>query len=392
MLIFKAHCKLRLRRKVSLLTFISSWQIRYLVKAHEYLSKRKFAEEIQKSKTSLDEIRDNYLKNIRVRIHEVLVWVLKADNKADNNTGELLLPIAEGHSEINNTRRSSCTSMRGTIKRDKTYNQAYFQSLTVWYVMKHCKSAITTQFKSEVLLPELKKLVQDNERSKYEDGVSTAKSDILKWFRFRCLDLMCRQPLDEAGNLLWNTEPKLKEDIYKSEAVCKKFVLRLRESREGPDSISDEEIDRLYLLGEELFDFQTLAPDQSPTDLAQARAIEAQQRIESRKPTSHFNPGPKTGNDLTRAPCHAPWELNCLNHHSALQAALWSQGLDDLGDRRNNVFQFILSDHTFMATWDRAENSMIGKWWDMEPASVICATLIDLKIRRKWSHMQMNRF
>ena len=337
------------------------------------------------SQTSLDRIRDDYLKMIRNRILEVLVWVLKADN----TTGRLLLPIAKGHNELNtirnNIRRSSYESMRDTIKRDKSYNQAYFQSLTVWYVMKHCERAITTHFKSKVLLPELEKLVEDDdEKRKYEDRVSTAKSDILQWFRFRCLDLMCRQPLDEGGNLLWNTKlVKLKSDIHRSEAECKKFVLRLRESRGGPDSISDEEIDRLYLLGEELFDFQTLAHDQSPADLAQARAVEAQQRIESRNSTSHFNPGPKSGNDLTRAPCHAPWELNCLNHHSALKAALWSKELDDLGDRRNNVFQFILSDHTFMATWERAENSMIGKWWDMEPASVICATLIDLKNRGK---------
>lgn len=418
-----------------------SWQIRYLVKAHEYISKRDFGEEILKSQTSLDRIRTNYLETIRHRILQVLVWVLKANN----TSGQLLLPIAKGHAELQSERRSNCRITRPLVKRDTSYNQAYFQSLTVWYVMKHCKEAITPNFKSNILLPELEKLAkEDNEKRKYsEDRVSTAKSDILQWFRFRCLDLMCREPLQENGNSLWYNGLALETEIGRSMRECEKFVLRLRESRQGPDSTTDEEIDRLYLLGEELFDFriqtptpaqpkaltqdqthgqstqnqnqrshsadasssqsgqdgrstdatqqsqgaQTVyaaAPSSRPIDLAQARALETQRRVETRKRTSQFNPGPKSGVGSTRFPCHAPWELNCLNHHSTLQVAVWAKDIVDLGKRRDNVFQFILSDYTFMTTWDRADSSMIGRWWDMEPTSVICATLIDLKSQSRW--------
>jgi hypothetical protein len=350
------------------------------VKAHEYIRRRKFGGEILKSTTTLDEIRTEYLKNIRNRILRILVWVLKADNTA----GVLLLPVARGLGNLHGRRGNSCSTMRQSIKRDTSYNQAYFQSLTLWYIMKHCRLALTPEFKSSVLLPQLKALSSAQEKKKYvEDRAPTAKSDILQWFRFRCVDLICLEALAEVGELGWYNESGLQTEIHNSMAVCEKFVSRLRESRQGPDSIIDEDIDRLYLLGKELFNFQTPGQSETPTDLAQARAREAEKRIEDRKPSSHFNPGPENENDLSPPLCHAPWELNCLNHHSALQAPIWSKDLVDLHNRRNNVFQFILSDHTFMTTWDRSSTSMIGQWWDIEPASVICATLIDLKILRE---------
>jgi hypothetical protein len=69
---------------------------------------------------------------------------------------------------------------------------------------------------------------------------------------------------------------------------------------------------------------------------------------------------------------------------------MWSKPLDDLGDRRDNVFQFVLSDHTFMSTWDQADSSTIGRWWDIEPASVLCATLIDLKSRGTLTYLTLS--
>jgi hypothetical protein len=311
----------------------------------------------------------------------VLIWVLKANNQ----TGQWLLAIEHGHIDQQNKHRTACLAARQSIKPDTSYNQAYFQSLTVWYVMKHCEDAITVEFESKVLLPELERLARfEDERKKYsEDRVSTPKSDILQWFRFRCLDLICKRTLEENEIVDWYRTTGLETDIQRSQAECEKFVLRLRESRQGPDSTIDEEIDRLYLLGDELgfFKFHTQTPYEPPADLAEARAREAQERIQSKKPTSYFNPGPKSGLGLSRASSHAPWELTYLNHHSALRVAVWVNDLDDLARRRNDVFHFILSDHTFMTSWNRADSTMIGKWWDMEPASVICATLIDLKLQ-----------
>jgi hypothetical protein len=106
--------------------------------------------------------------------------------------------------------------------------------------------------------------------------------------------------------LICTAQSGLQTVIEKSKAECEKFVLRLRESRQGPDSITDEEVDRLYLLGEELFDFEEQGQSDTPADLAHARAREAKRRIESRQPTSQFNPGPKSGSDLLRPSCHAP--------------------------------------------------------------------------------------
>lgn len=309
------------------------------------------------------------------------MWVLKAANQK----GLLLLPIAKGYNEQHistDEDRRGCHEMRDFIKPDMTYNQAYYQSLAVWYVMEHCDAALDLDFKTIVLLPELKFLSeQATERARYtEDRISTPKGDILRWFRFRCLEKMC-QRLSKTTSVSWDGLAALEKDFHDSKAACEKLVLRLREGIQQPDAIMDEEVDRLYLLGDELFDFPKLAEGVRPTDLAQARARQSQSKLQRRRPTSQFNPGLKPGIDVLRSPSHAPWELTLLNQSSALSVALWSNGLRDLIERRDNVFEFILSDHTFMSTWDRADSCMVGKWWDIEPVSVLCSTLIDLKSR-----------
>ncbi len=104
------------------------------------------------------------------------MWVLKADNLA----GELLLAIAAGRSQLHNSRRSDCETMRQWVKSNRLYNQAYYQSLMLWYIMKHYPLAMTPDFKSSVPLPELKALSTDDERQKYiENTASTAMVSFL---------------------------------------------------------------------------------------------------------------------------------------------------------------------------------------------------------------------
>lgn len=360
-----------------------SWQIRLLVKVHNYLSSRKFEKELLEPSSSLIAIRDSFLEKIRNRILKVLIWVLKANNE----TGILLLPIANGYNRHHEHLKRSrpCWSLRSSIRRDNSYNQAYFQSLAVWYVMLHCPDAITPTFMSSILLPELERLNNKDERDKYSgDRVSTPKNDILQWFRYHCLRLIFQYNFytSEDGKAVdgYAASGLDREEMSNLQAQCEKFVLRLRESRSEPESTDNEEIDRLYLLGEELgFD----KPQNPPSsDLAPARAKETRQRLAARKRTSQFNPGPGAS-VLYRTTSNAPWELSCLSHHSVLRINVEPGDSSDLAARRDNCFEFLLSDHTFMTTWDRADGSMIGKWWDLEPASVICATLIDLKSEGK---------
>lgn len=250
--------------------------------------------------------------------------------------------------------------------------------------MKNCSDALTTDFVTKFLLPELQKLTENEERSKYSEDRSTPKSDVLQWFRFRCLNLICETKINTNGSDTSLYEEQglggLKKIIDDSEAKAQKYVLRLRESRQGLNPTADEEVDRLYLLADELFVYDELVKDEQIKDLAQARSVEVKERIitETSAPQPHavF----RSWDTSSQAPCHSPWELNCLSHHSHLHVGVWSKDdLPDLIERRDSLFQFILSDHTFMTTWDRADCSMVGKWWNMEPASVICATLVDLK-------------
>jgi hypothetical protein len=42
-------------------------------------------------------------------------------------------------------------------------------------------------------------------------------------------------------------------------------------------------------------------------------------------------------------------------------------------------YRFLMSDYTFISSWDESRDNLIGSWWDVEVGSVLCATLIDLQ-------------
>ena len=150
-----------------------------------------------------------------------------------------------------------------------------------------------------------------------------------------------------------------------------------------PDSYSaeDEIVDRLALLADELvFD---LGVSKKVADFAKNSAKQAAKKILKREGTRTFNPG-VTKTKSSQARIHAPWELASLNHHSLLHVGsempkeVDSEHVDIA---KQSCFQFLSSDHSFLASWDRSRKNMFGEWWDYEVSSIICSTLISLRAK-----------
>jgi hypothetical protein len=168
---------------------------------------------------------------------------------------------------------------------------------------------------------------------------------------------------------------KTKERIVNSQEYREKIVKRLRKSQSELYSPEDEELDRLFLLADELG-----LPAGTSANLARARAEQTRTRISKRSRTDMFNCVPRSAGvrKSSRITSNAPWELSFLNHCSLLRASLDPTKEVDTGHSRDACFEFFLSDYTFMTSWDRADKSMIGKWWDIEPGAVVGATFVDM--------------
>lgn len=379
----KAHCmKFQPTSQDSSLPLFS-FQIRLLVKVYDFIRTRHFEDDLLQRFRLLDDIRDAYLDKLRRFIRSSLVWLINTDMKP----GRLLLALtsADVPAELEtqpSERLQQCEKDRVQMDFDRSYNQACYATLAVWYVMKHCPDAITGNFVIDILLPRLDRAYDSVQKRASRDKEPTPKNDVLQWLHLSCLFLICDSKFgknekgeDVDGFMTFGLDPM---ELLKTQQKFEKFVARLKTSQIESYSVEHEELDRVILLTEEL-GFEKI-PTQFTLSLALSRASHSRKRIAERKRTTRFKPGPKAWKG-SRITSNGPWELLCTNHQSFLRVADES----NIRAARDRMFEFMMSDYSFMTSWDRADSNMIGKWWDFEPASVICATLLDLKVEGKIS-------
>jgi hypothetical protein len=314
---------------------------------------------------------------IRRHIQLALVWMTKAQVKAD----KVLLAIEPSHASTGPKMKDHCGAER-PVKIDNSYNQACFTRIAAWYVMKYCEAAVTSELRTYIQATGLGALPYNDEWSEHNiDKESTPKNDVVLWLDTSCL-LLLWQELHPEDNSPYFRE--VRQQIMRSLEHRENIVKRLRKSQSEPYSMDDEELDRLSFLGEELG-----LPFGTSASLAAARAERTRLQIVKRTRTEIINCGPKARNSRrsTRITSNGPWELACLNHHSLLKTSLDSTKDVNRSQSRDACFEFSLSDYTFMVSWDRADKSMIGKWWDIEPGCVICSTLLDIIRQCEYIHI-----
>lgn len=329
----------------------------------------------------------------------MLVWIAQANFEP----GGLLLSVDTNNQpedpENGTTleRIQQCLSLRNSVKVDNSFNQACYATLTVWFVRKYCPAAITTDFKIYFILPALARLYNSGETQDLRgQNDSTPKNDVLQWLHLSCMLLLCQENfgLDSNGHDIdgFAASELNRQDISKSQERCEKSITRLRKGKSEMYSSEEEEVDRLFLMGEEL-GFQALRPASS--SLITARAKSTRAKIAERKSTTRFNAGPRPSKfgDTARVVSNAPWELTCLNHHTLLRTTFDRSIEISIQICRDACFEFLFSDYSFMSSWDRADKTMIESWWNFETGSVVCATLLDLKtagqISGYWDDLRM---
>jgi hypothetical protein len=379
---YRARCKKYISppsHKAQLTVF--SYQIRLLTKAYGFISTRHFEPDLLEPIQPLENIRTSYLETLRRVLLPALVWLVNTDFRRSR-----LLPAISSERQTEQSgpltsetseRLAECENDRVEMSFDQTYNRGCYATLAVWYVMKHCPEAITDDFKSRVLLPKLHIAYQSVQERATRDKEPTPKNDILQWYHMSCLFLICCQPfgVGEEGNpvdafALTELNP---QHVLDTQQRFQKYASRLKASRDDFYSSKHEELDRVVLLGEEL-GLEDIPDDQDTFIQASVKARQTRRRIVERKRTTRFNPGPSQWKNLHYI-SFGPWELTCTNHEIYLQIAEEKS----TASARDRVFSFLTSDYSFMASWDGADSNWVAKWWDMEPASIICTTLLHLK-------------
>lgn len=358
-----------------------SFQIRVLVKIYNHIATRHLEPDLLERFRPLEEIRTAYLDKLRGFIRSSLAWMINTEMKPS----KLLLPLESQHEIIDmethpSDRLEKCERDRISMTRDQGYNQACYATLTVWYVMKHCPQAIDNDFKCQIILPKLPRALEVVQKRSSRDKAPTPKNDVLQWFHLSSFYLICSEKFKLStseeivdGFTAAEFDPR---EVLRTQQKFEKYVSRLKTSQIESYSIEHEELHRVILIGEELG--LNAIPTQFTASLASSRAMQTRRWLAERKRTTTFNPGPMSWKK-SQMTSNGPWELLATNHQSYLRVT------DDTGiiSARNRLFEFMLSDYTFMTSWDYADKNLIGSWWNMEPGSVITATLLDLRSEGK---------
>ncbi|KAH7357226.1 hypothetical protein BKA65DRAFT_524383 [Rhexocercosporidium sp. MPI-PUGE-AT-0058] len=348
----------------------SFFQIRLLVKAYNFIGSRHMEPDLFERHQPLNDMRAAYLSKLLQFIRSSLVWLINTDMKPRRLLLALRSDEPPPDMETHPSRR---------LERCEQ-NRACYATLAVWYVMKHCPQAAPDDFKSKVLLPKLRRAYEAVQKRASRDKEPTPKNDVLQWLHLSCLFLICNEQfgVDKSGNPVdaFTLSDLDRQEVVRTQQKFEKYVSRLKTAQVESYSIEQEELDRVLLLGEELG--LDAIPTPFTSSLATSRALQTRKRILQRQRTTRFNAGPKTWKG-SRVMSNGPWELLCTNHQGFLKVA------DDASIKaaRDRLFEFLMSDYSFMTSWDRADGNMVGKWWDLEPVSVICATLIDLRFEGK---------
>ncbi|AEO64451.1 uncharacterized protein THITE_48161 [Thermothielavioides terrestris NRRL 8126] len=354
------------------------YQIRLLAKTHYFIKSRRlerdFVDEVHYR--DLNQIKEEYLKNIRSALGRALTWLFRTDLKP----GRLLLAVYSKPVEgaAGNPVFASCARGRVQLTWDGSYNRGCYATMAAWYVYRLCPEAITDRLAKEVLIPLLPQAYTEGMQRADRVKQPSPKANVLQWLHFSCIlllyhELGCEENADHPKHRIDLDVSEVRETQERFE----KAVSRLKTSQSDGWSAEHDELDRVILLAEEMA-LDRLRDNTKSHSLAVSRARQTRRRIRNRRRTAKFHLGPKPWM-AARSLSNGPWELQCIHHEASLRVADESNVIA----ARDRLFEFLLSDYSFMASWDRADAGMIGTWWDIQPVAMVSSTLLDLKVDGK---------
>ncbi|KAK4205403.1 hypothetical protein QBC40DRAFT_302701 [Triangularia verruculosa] len=354
------------------------YQIRLLAKLHRFIETRDLKKDFFNQYLQLEKIRADYLQKLTEAIQSALAWLFVTDLKP----GRLLLAVPNNATDSSSSERfQHCVEKRSRLTWDTSYNRGCYATMAAWYVYSTCPSAFSRRFTNEIIFPRLGIAYQLGMERASRDKQPTPKSNVLQWLHLSSIVLLCVGLSAENRRLEFDID-----EVRDAQEKAEKHVSRLKTNHAGGWKTHHDELDRVLLVAEEM-GLDRLSHNSRSYALAVSRVKQAKQRIRDRRRTVKFSPGPKPWMTV-RGLSNGPWELQCIHHEAYLRVA----DIGNVPSARDRLFEFLVADYSFMTSWDWADNDMIGRWWDLRPVAMICATLLDLMFEGKLQAAEPKKF
>lgn len=265
-----------------------------------------------------------------------------------------------------------------TISKDgRDRPNIYYLTMTIWYIVRNHlpqKTRITLVkdfFKhadAENGIKHISKTYPDHEVIRFGKD----KILLLQWYHYGCV-----QKLFQLCGHDHIPNPEQKVHQLKSAALVASAA---KLSAKRPYSANDEIIDRLSFLAHEL-------GLETNDDRQISVASMAARRVSGRDFTRYLNPGfLNPGQDGST---DGPWEVHALCHHSRLLALSiehyndkdWrtvEQRAEEVNLYKEKICQFLNSETTLIACWERSYPKARKGFIQSEASSVFGSTLLDI--------------
>jgi len=260
--------------------------------------------------------------------------------------------------------------------------QRFYLAPTIWYVLSQIPEAFEGVLAKEHLWHHL----EDIATIKNEDNRNGAVASddphacLIRWYHSFSAQSICaeldREDADRLSKMNINRK-NIAENCETWQVKAEKSLRLFEYGRYGQRHLGHEPAN-LAMVGRELGIANQPLAQQKKSCLQLVKHL-----VADRKPTQTLNPGrsaivrwdPK--HDIRSAkPRPAPWELSCLAQHLPISLGL-TVATKERKRCLENCKEFLLSDYTFMASWDSSKTTTVGQWWDFITSSIISTELVD---------------
>ncbi|KAM0809293.1 hypothetical protein AB5N19_09636 [Seiridium cardinale] len=110
------------------------FQIRLLVKAHNFIASRHLEIDLLEDAQSIENIRANYLRRIRRALEAALGWLVNTDFRRSRILPGVSSPDSNPHQSPSPRRQDECDRAKADASFDQDYNRSCYATIAVWYV------------------------------------------------------------------------------------------------------------------------------------------------------------------------------------------------------------------------------------------------------------------
>ena len=403
---------------------LASWQGRLLVKAAQFLHLQPFGipDTFHVKKETYKYMRKEYYSRIVERLRDVCRWLINLSERVSENnrpgsnggvlcdlhdpeTGILVADVFPAPPEKRRCQpRPTCEDGAGETDHDdglgqgggprgaRLRGQRFYLAIIIWYIMKQIPDVFEDEAIREHLWSHIRQIsrIKNNDNRAHAIASDDPHGCFARWYHSFSVSSICEELRTES--LRPKDRQRDQTERFNGVGISTQSLL----TSSGAWQVKAEKSLRLYnqgrfsrtSLGHEAANLAMVGPEIGVRD----RPLTAQRRpclevvkrlVRSTEGTKTLSPGramvlrwdPKNKTRSAK-PRPAPWELSCLAQHLPVNLGV-ARTDRERQDCLDACKQFLMTDFTFMSSWDSSKPTTIGHWWDFGTSCIVAAELLN---------------